>query len=190
MTPRAINSDHCKFEFEGFLGRERELGRADLIFPILYVPVPALASEAQWRNHPVLSVIGKRQYVNWQTFRYADALTPAMREEIARFCNEIRGCLAPDMAGAGRAKAAGGGASAGGAPPAGGDAKRRAEEEAEAQRWHEEEETKRRNQEGLMPFRRLQRRWPLVTGSAAGLAALVAIGAWLASAPPRCTCAK
>lgn len=93
MTPRAINSDHCKFEFEGFLGRERELGRADLIFPILYVPVPALASEAQWRNHPVLSVIGKRQYVNWQTFRYADALTPAMREEIARFCNKIADAL-------------------------------------------------------------------------------------------------
>jgi formylglycine-generating enzyme required for sulfatase activity len=89
VTPRAVNSDYCKFEFEAFLARERALGRADLVFPILYVPVPALASETRWRDHPVLSIIGKRQYVDWQTFRHADAPTPAMREEIARFCNKI-----------------------------------------------------------------------------------------------------
>ncbi len=89
MTPRAVNSDYCKFEFEAFLERERALGRADLVFPILYVLVPALANEAQWRNHPVLSAIAKRQYVDWQTFRYSDIPTPAMREEIARFCNKI-----------------------------------------------------------------------------------------------------
>jgi hypothetical protein len=89
VTPRAVNSDYCKFEFEAFLARERALGRADLVFPILYVPVPALANEAQWRHHSVLSAIAKRQYVDWQTFRYSDVPTPAMREEIARFCRKI-----------------------------------------------------------------------------------------------------
>lgn len=89
VTPRAINSNYCKFEFEAFLAREQALERADLVFPILYVPVPALSNEAQWRNHPVLSVIGKRQYVDWQTFRYADVNTPAMREDVGRFCNKI-----------------------------------------------------------------------------------------------------
>lgn len=89
VTPRAVNSDYCKFEFDAFLARERTLGRTDLVFPILYVPVPALASEARWRDHPVLSVIGKRQYVDWQTFRHADVHTPTMREEIARYCNKI-----------------------------------------------------------------------------------------------------
>lgn len=89
VTPRAINSNYCKFEFEAFLARERALERTDLVFPILYVPVPALANEGQWRNHPILSVIGRRQYVDWQTFRYADVHTPAMREDIARFCNKI-----------------------------------------------------------------------------------------------------
>jgi branched-chain amino acid transport system substrate-binding protein len=89
VTPRGVNSQHCQFEFESFLARERALGRTDLVFPILYVPVPALENEAQWRDHPVLSVIGKRQYVDWQTFRYADAPTPAMREEIARFARKI-----------------------------------------------------------------------------------------------------
>ena|SRR6516162_2512134 len=36
VTPRAVNSHHCKFEFEAFLARERALGRADLVFPLLY----------------------------------------------------------------------------------------------------------------------------------------------------------
>jgi TIR domain len=89
VTPRAVNSDYCKFEFEAFLAREHALGRADLVFPILYVPVPALANEAQWRNHPVLSAIARRQYVDWQTFRYSDVDTPAPRETIARFCRKI-----------------------------------------------------------------------------------------------------
>ncbi len=89
VTPRAVNSDYCKFEFEAFLAREHALGRADLVFPILYVPVPALANEAQWRDHPVLSAIARRQYVDWQAFRYSDVDTPAPREAIARFCRKI-----------------------------------------------------------------------------------------------------
>jgi hypothetical protein len=36
ITPTAVNSRHCKTEFELFLKREVELGRKDLIFPILY----------------------------------------------------------------------------------------------------------------------------------------------------------
>jgi hypothetical protein len=89
VTPRAVNSDQRKFEFEAFLARERTLGRTDLVFPILYVPVPALEEEGRWRNHPVLSIIGKRQYVDWRKFRYSDDLTPAMREEVAGFASKI-----------------------------------------------------------------------------------------------------
>ena len=89
VTPRAVNSNYCHFEFEAFLARERALGRTDLVFPILYIPVPALENEAQWRDHPVLSAIAKRQYVDWQTFRYSDAPTPAMREAIAGFSRKI-----------------------------------------------------------------------------------------------------
>jgi hypothetical protein len=89
VTPRAINSVYCKFEFEAFLARECALGRADLVFPILYVPVPALLNKAQWRNNPVLSTIAKRQYVDWQTFRYSDVQSSATLEAVARFCRNI-----------------------------------------------------------------------------------------------------
>jgi TIR domain len=89
VTPRMINSRYCQFEFDAFLAREKALARTDLIFPILYVPVAALQDEAQWRDHPVLSVIGKRQYVDWQIFRYSDVQSPSQLEAIARFCATI-----------------------------------------------------------------------------------------------------
>ena len=40
VTPSTIRSPHCKFEFDLFLRREAELGRKDLIFPILYIGIP------------------------------------------------------------------------------------------------------------------------------------------------------
>jgi len=89
ITPRMVNSQYCQFEFDAFLARESALGRTDLIFPILYVPVPELENNAQSTNHPVLSAIARRQYVDWQTFRYSDVSSPATLETIARFCRKI-----------------------------------------------------------------------------------------------------
>jgi biotin carboxyl carrier protein len=89
VTPRAVTSHYCKFEFEAFLAREQALGRTDLVFPLLYIRVPALENEAQWREHPVLSIIGKRQYVDWRPFRHLDVRTTAVREAIDNFCDKI-----------------------------------------------------------------------------------------------------
>ena len=58
VTPRVMRSKHCKFEFESFLARERALDRSDLVFPILYMNVAALEDERQWRNDPLLSIVG------------------------------------------------------------------------------------------------------------------------------------
>jgi formylglycine-generating enzyme required for sulfatase activity len=93
VTPRAITSHYCKLEFEAFLTREHALGRTDLIFPLLYIRVPALESEAQWRKDPLLSIIGLRQYVDWRRFRHADIRTTAVREAIERFCEKIAEAL-------------------------------------------------------------------------------------------------
>src|SRR5262249_15442937 len=68
ITPTAVKSPYCKFEFQSFLARERELDRNNLIFPILYVPVPALRDD-RWRQDPLLSIIGSRQYEEWQHLR-------------------------------------------------------------------------------------------------------------------------
>jgi hypothetical protein len=93
VTPRAVTSHHCKFEFEAFLARERALGRDDLVFPLLYIRVPALEDEAQWRKDLVLSIIGERQYVDWRRFRLSDIHEPGVRTAIADFCEKIADAL-------------------------------------------------------------------------------------------------
>jgi chemotaxis protein histidine kinase CheA len=89
VTPSAVSSRYCKFEFETFLARERELGRTDLVFPLLYIAVRALENEELWRKDPVLSIIGVRQYFDWRPLLHLDVRTPAVSEQIERFCDRI-----------------------------------------------------------------------------------------------------
>jgi formylglycine-generating enzyme required for sulfatase activity len=89
VTPRAVGSDYCKFEFSSFVARERALERGDLVFPILWISVPALIDETEWRDDPVLSVVAKRQYVDWRPFRHAAVDSPAFGQAIGRFCGKI-----------------------------------------------------------------------------------------------------
>jgi formylglycine-generating enzyme required for sulfatase activity len=89
VTPRAVASKYCKFEFESFLARERALGREDLIFPILYGSVPELLDEAKWRNDPLLSIVGKRQHFDWRPFRHVAPDAMAYGEAIESFCEQV-----------------------------------------------------------------------------------------------------
>jgi hypothetical protein len=52
-----------------FLDREKDLGRDDLIFPILYIGVPALEDKTRWPNNATLPIIAARQYVDWRKIR-------------------------------------------------------------------------------------------------------------------------
>src|SRR5262245_36628502 len=90
ITPTAIKSHHCKFEFDSFLAREKELGRSNLVFPILYIPVPALEDERLWSRDPLLSIIGSRQYEDWQNLRHLDASSSeAVALRVQTFCANI-----------------------------------------------------------------------------------------------------
>ncbi len=93
ITPRALRSHHCGLEFQSFLARETELGRADLVFPILYIPVPALEDEKLWRDDPVLSVVGTRQYLDWRELRHHDPNSTEVRQRLERFCRGITNAL-------------------------------------------------------------------------------------------------
>jgi TIR domain len=93
VTPRSVGSEHCKFEFNAFLARENSLGRKNLIFPILYITVPALSEDSKWRGDPVLSIIGARQFVDWRKHRHAPIETPAFREAIGDFCAKVADAL-------------------------------------------------------------------------------------------------
>jgi formylglycine-generating enzyme required for sulfatase activity len=93
VTPRAIKSRHCATEFESFLAREAELGRDDLVFPILYIPVPALEREESWREHAMLKIIGTRQYLDWTDLRHHDASSIEVRTKVEQFCRNISNAL-------------------------------------------------------------------------------------------------
>ncbi len=93
VTPSAVASPHCRFEFQSFLEREEALGRADLIFPILYIRVSALEKEELWRRDDLLKIVGARQYVNWQPYRHRDVASPDVAEKIEQFCANILDAL-------------------------------------------------------------------------------------------------
>ena len=89
VTPHAIASKYCKFEFNAFLAREAELRRNDRVFPILYIPAPALEDEAQRRQDDVLKIIHVRQYANWPDIWLDDVASPEVGRQTARFCKDI-----------------------------------------------------------------------------------------------------
>jgi TIR domain len=89
VTPRAVTSAHCKFEFESFLARERALGRNDLVFPIHYISVDGLLDEAERRDDPVLSIVAERQYVDWRGYRRKPVDALDFGQEIEAFCGKI-----------------------------------------------------------------------------------------------------
>jgi hypothetical protein len=93
ITPRVLKSRHCAMEFQAFLAREAELGRDDLVFPILYIPVPALEDEKLWRNDPILNVVGTRQYLDWGKLRHKDLQSIEVRERLELYCGGITRAL-------------------------------------------------------------------------------------------------
>jgi hypothetical protein len=93
VTPRALRSQHCALEFRAFLERETELGRDNLVFPILYIPVPALDDEKLWRDDPVLKVVGTRQYLDWRELRHHDPNSVEVRQRLEQFCRNITTAL-------------------------------------------------------------------------------------------------
>jgi membrane-associated protease RseP (regulator of RpoE activity) len=93
ITPTVIKSPYCKFELESFLAREAELGRNDLVFPILYITVPELEDGASQKNDPVLSIIARRQYLDWREFRHRDVHSSDVLTVVERFSATIRDSL-------------------------------------------------------------------------------------------------
>jgi WD40 repeat protein len=92
ITPRVVDSPHCAFEFRSFLAREAELGRDDLIFPVLYIPVPEL-DDGSWEQNPVLKIVKERQYLDWRAYRPRDLSDPEIRAKLIQFCGNIADAL-------------------------------------------------------------------------------------------------
>jgi TIR domain len=93
ITPRALRSQHCAYEFQAFLARETELGRDDLVFPILYIPVPGLEDEKLWRDEPILRIVATRQYLDWRELRHHDPRSIEVQQKLEWYCRGITNAL-------------------------------------------------------------------------------------------------
>jgi hypothetical protein len=89
VTPSAVGSAHCKYEFDSFLKREKALGRQNLVFPILYIRVPGLEDERERQENEVFKIICARQYVDWQKLRLRDWTSTEVAERIEQFGRNV-----------------------------------------------------------------------------------------------------
>ena len=83
ITPRFLKSEYCRSEVEDFLKREQELGRYDLIVPILYLLTPGLDVESDL----IAVELKKRNYIIWDRFLEPDSAD--MREALASLAGQI-----------------------------------------------------------------------------------------------------
>ena len=148
ITPTVVRSPYCRLELDAFLAREAELGRGDLVFPILYIKVPELEDIARQKNDPVLSIIAKRQYLDWRELRHRDIHSTNVMEVVERFCAQICDALRQSWVSPEERK-----------QQEEAEAKRRAEEEtrqrvAEEERRRREAETAQRRKEEAEAKRR------------------------------------
>jgi len=93
VTPRAVKSQYCHFEFTAFLEREAELGRDDLVFPILYMDVRELHDDKQRATNPVLPIIAARQWEDWRKLRTLEVGSQTVEERVIGFCEKICAAL-------------------------------------------------------------------------------------------------
>lgn len=93
VTPFALSSASCNAEYRSFLAREASLGRHDLIFPLLYVDVPALQDEELRHNDERLRLIGERQWFDWRDLRHLPTNSPEVTKKVAQFCKSIADTL-------------------------------------------------------------------------------------------------
>ena len=93
VSPTTLNSPHCKTEFQLFLEREREMGRSDLIFPILYIQAPQLEKGASIPKDSLASLIAARQSVDWRDLQHHDVESEKVKAKVSHLCVKIAEAL-------------------------------------------------------------------------------------------------
>jgi parallel beta-helix repeat protein len=93
ITPSFFNSPHCRDELQGFLEREEELNRNDLILPIYYVTTPLLDNEAERATDELAQVIATRQYADWRDLRFEPFTSPQVGKSLAGLVAQLRRAL-------------------------------------------------------------------------------------------------
>jgi TIR domain-containing protein len=87
VTPHAITSEFCQYEYEQFLLREQEFNGQTRIFPLHYIDV------SDWRGEHWLKSMEERQWFDWRHLRHSPGHDRQVKESASRFCKNIKEVL-------------------------------------------------------------------------------------------------
>ena len=85
ITPRFLKSAYCRKEFQRFTKREKELGRNDLILPLLYMDTQGLDDP----DDKVAVAISSRQYADWRSLRFEPWTNPDVRKRLSELSKMV-----------------------------------------------------------------------------------------------------
>jgi F-box protein 11 len=90
VTPSLFRSPACRDEITKFLGRERALGRADLILPVYYIGAREMDDPRLREGDELARVLASRQYADWRELRFEPFTSPLVRKAIALLASRMR----------------------------------------------------------------------------------------------------
>lgn len=99
ITPGFLQSEWCGQEVRRFAERQHGMGRDDLIFPIYYIDVEDFSGNRRQEMHDpaVLALLRKHQWVDFRELEYDAADSSAIRRQLGRVAQGIRGALYRDV---------------------------------------------------------------------------------------------
>jgi hypothetical protein len=89
LTPTYLKRGACRDELVQFLVREKELGRNDLVFPLLYLDTPALTNEAAQQSDELANTLAARQCDDWRELRVNSLESAKVRRRITALARAI-----------------------------------------------------------------------------------------------------
>jgi hypothetical protein len=90
ITPGLFSSPACRAEIERFIGRERALGRRDLILPLYYITAKEIEDPVARESDMVARVLASRQHADWRELRFKPLTSPTARKAIAQLAVQMR----------------------------------------------------------------------------------------------------
>jgi len=85
ITPSLLRSEFCRVEIKAFADREEQLGRSDLIIPILYIRTPGLSDP----EDDIAMTLASRQYVDWEDLRFESNKSIEVRKRVAELARQM-----------------------------------------------------------------------------------------------------
>ncbi len=87
LTPRYFMSAECRRELQMFARKATNVGIKELILPLLYVSVPALADDAG--TDDLVAMVRTFQWEDWRELRFADPASEGYRRAVAGLAERL-----------------------------------------------------------------------------------------------------